>query len=48
MSIIKKIKNRLQANHPELPSKAAMIESYKKAGSIPWSLGYNEHKWEDH
>ena len=38
--IIKKIKSSIFANSP------SKIDIYLKNGSIPWSNGYNEYKWE--
>ncbi|MBX9782839.1 MAG: class I SAM-dependent methyltransferase [Chitinophagaceae bacterium] len=46
MSIIRKVINSLQSNHFVVKTRAEIIESYKQAGSVPWSVGYNEHKWD--
>lgn len=45
--MIKKIVKRLNSKFKHINSKNELINEYKLNGSIPWSNGYNDYKWQE-
>ena len=44
--MIKKVIKRILAKPVKTKTKTELIEAYKAGGSIPWSDGYHEYKWQ--
>ena len=44
-SIIKRVLKRLVTRQVSVNSVSEIIDAYKTAGSVPWSIGYHEYKW---